>query len=107
MRKIEQEMNRAIANLNAGESWKLDNTYVENTGDYTVVKLHGNVIAKLGDFWIQLFDGGFRSVTTKSRLNAILKENGIGESVYQKNFEWKLANPDGSIVDFESGMILS
>jgi hypothetical protein len=107
MRKIEQQMNSAIANLRVGESWKLDNTYVENTGDYTVVKLHGNVIAKLGDFWIQLFDGGFRSQTTKARLNAILRENGVGESVYQKNHEWKLVCSDGSVVDFESGMILS
>jgi hypothetical protein len=106
MRKIEQQMNSAIVNC---VDWRSDNTRVEYdaTNDVNVVYLHNNLIAKIGSDWLQLFDGGFRSVTTKSRLNSILKVHGNGESVYQKNYEWKLVNPDGSVVDFESGMILS
>ena len=38
---------------------------------------------------MQIFDGGYQSVTTKSRLNAILSEHGItGEGVFQKDWKW-------------------
>ena len=86
MRKIEQQMNAAITN---GEDFKLDNTEVINSDSVSSVYLHGNLIAEVDDKGIKLFDGGWQSNTTKSRLNAILSEHGIaGEGVFQKNFEW-------------------
>ena len=52
-------------------------------------RLYGNKIAEVGDTFIRLFDGGHQSVTTKSRLNAILAEHGDdGDCVFQKNFDW-------------------
>ena len=51
--------------------------------------LHGNKIAEVGDNFVRLFDGGWQSNTTKSRLNAILSEHGLpGERVFQRKFEW-------------------
>ena len=86
MRKIERQMNTAIAN---GVDFKLDNTQVVSYTNCSDVFLHGNLIARIGETWIELFDGGWQTVTTKSRLNAILKEHAIdGECVYQKNFKW-------------------
>jgi len=71
------------------------------------VYLHGNLIARIGETWIELFDGGWQSNTTKSRLNAILQEFGIaGERVYQKNFTW-FVNYNGSPIPFFSGMRLA
>jgi len=88
MRKIEQQMNAAITN---NVNWQSSNTSVhfnEETGE-SIVRLHGNTIAVVGEDFVQIFDGGWQSNTTKSRLNAILKEHGIaGEGVYQKNFKW-------------------
>ena len=88
MRKIEREMNNAISN---NENWQKDNTNVTfdaETGE-SKVYLHGNHIADVGDNYIRLFDGGYQSVTTKSRLNAILSEHGeAGDCVFQKNFDW-------------------
>jgi hypothetical protein len=88
MRKIETEMNIAISN---NENWQSANTRVNfdpETNESTVY-LHGNKIAEVGDDYIRLFDGGYQSRTTKSRLNAILAEHGApGEYVFQKNFEW-------------------
>ena len=53
------------------------------------VYLHGNKIAEIGDDFVTIFDGGYQSYTTKSRLNAILSEHGIkGECVFQRNFKW-------------------
>ena len=88
MRKIEREMNAAILN---NQNWQKDNTSVtfDPETNESKVYLHGNHIATVGDTFVQIFDGGYQTVTTKSRLNAILKEHGIkGECVFQKNFNW-------------------
>lgn len=89
------------------KDWKNGNTQVINEGDVTNVFLHGNLIARIGETWLELFDGGWQSNTTKSRLNAILAEHGCGdERVFQKNFQWFL-NMKGGPVPFFSGMRLN
>ncbi len=106
MRKIETLMNKAIANRC---DWKCDNTRVEyeEGNQISRVYLHGNKIAEIGDNFIQLFDGGWQSKTTKSRLNAILSENGAGnEYIYQKNHQWFISY-DGKEEEFESGILLN
>ena len=98
-------MNAAIT---AGKDWKLDNTEVIACSFVTDVFLHGNLIARIGETWIELFDGGFQSNTTKSRLNALLQAHGIGgESVFQKNFQWFFRMSDGAEIPFFSGMRLN
>ena len=88
MRKIEQQMNNAISNNKNWQSGNTSVTFDPETYESTV-RLHGNTIAVVGDDFVQIFDGGWQSNTTKSRLNAILKEHGIkGECVYQKNWNW-------------------
>lgn len=86
MRKIERLMNQAITQE---KDFTLDNTHVANKDGVSFVFLHGNCIAQIGDTWLRLFDGGWQSNTTKSRLNAILAEHGeAGDCVFQKKFEW-------------------
>ena len=88
MRKIEQQMNNAISNNLNWQSGNTSVTFDPETNE-SIVRLHGNTIAVIGDDFVQIFDGGWQSNTTKSRLNAILKEHAIeGENVYQKNFQW-------------------
>ena len=86
-RKIESQMNNAISN---NQNWQSGNTTVVTQQDgVSFVYLHGNKIAEVGDDYIRLFDGGYQSKTTKSRINAILAEHGApGECVFQKDFEW-------------------
>jgi hypothetical protein len=104
MRKIETLMTAAIK---AGKDWKLANTEVIACSNVSDVFLHGNLIARIGETWIELFDGGHQSTTTKSRLNAILREFGMdGECVFQKNFNW-FVNYNGSPIPFFSGMRLA
>ena len=102
-RKIERLMNAAIT---SGKDWKLNNTEVVACSNVVDVFLHGNLIARIGETWIELFDGGHQSKTTKSRLNAILSEHGCGESIFQKNFQW-FVNFQGSPIPFFSGMRLN
>jgi len=88
MRKIEQQMNDAISNQ---QNWQSGNTSVHFDFDsgVSIVRLHGNKIAEVGVKFIRLFDGGWQTNTTKSRLNAILSEHGDdGDRVFQKNFDW-------------------
>ena len=88
MRKIEKQMCQAVqANIN----WQSANTSVHfdpETG-VSVVRLHGNKIAEIDDNSMTIFDGGWQSVTTKSRLNALCDEFCVaGEGVFQRNFKW-------------------
>ena len=88
MRKIEREMNNAISNNLNWQSGNTAVTFDPETNESTV-RLHGNTIAIIGDDFVQIFDGGYQSNTTKSRLNAILSEHGIkGECVFQRNWNW-------------------
>jgi hypothetical protein len=116
MRKIELQMNDAITNA---KNWCGANTQVcwDGAAQVAEVFLHGNLIAKIGEGWIQLFDGNHQSNTTKSRLNAILSEHGVdGEHVFQKNHNWFVrtvqgvqpSDPSGFVtVPFFSGMRLN
>ena len=107
MRKIETQMNTAIRNRK--EHWQSANTLVESfycsatdrVG--SIVKLHGNKIAEVYANSIVLFDGGWQTVTTKSRINALLDEFSTGTGVIQRNFEWFLTYKNLK-EDFISGM---
>ena len=105
MRKIEQQMNTAIA---AQKDWKNANTSVENVDGVSYVYLHGHKIAEVGENFIVLYDGDHQTATTKSRLNAVLSENGLpGERVYQKDYVWNVRLSDGTSIPFFSGMRLN
>ena len=94
MRKIEAQMNDAILNQ---KDWKKDNTQVINIENVSFVYLYSNLIAMIGDTWLEIFDGGHQTTTTKSRLNAILSEHGTGERVYQKDFQWFVSTINGEV----------
>ena len=100
-------MNRAIVNRN---NWSNSNTFVDynsNTNCSTVV-LHRTAIAVYDHNTqaLKLNTGGWYSVTTKSRLNAILQELIAGARVYQKAFDWYLSY-NNATYDFWDGMIIT
>ena len=101
-------MNNAISE---GTDWRTANTRVETVEGVSSVYLHNNLIAEITDDSIKLYDGGYQSNTTKSRLNAILSEHGVtGEGVFQKNFEWFIRLWNGTeffTTEFRSGMRLA
>ena len=104
MRKIEMMMNSAIRyrkNFSSG------NTTVRAFRESVDVYLHGNHIASLDTATnaLTIKDGGWQSVTTKSRLNALLDEFVPSMGIFQKNWDWFVRdNLDGSVVPFISGM---
>ena len=102
MRKIEKQMIEAI---NQNKNWTSGNTQVVTNMGVSTVYLHGNKIALVDDNSMTIFDGGWQSNTTKSRLNAILDQVMYGARVYQKNFDWFLSY-NNQTHDFNDGMIL-
>ena len=102
MRKIETQMNQALRTFS---NWSSGNTTVTSTKEEMRVHLHGNHIGTLNKATMELnlFDGGWQSNTTKSRLNAILAEFCPDASVFQKNFTWFLSDFHG-FRTFVSGM---
>ena len=77
---------------------------VTHEGRDALVYLHGNHIATVGDTFLTIFDGGWQSNTTKSRLNAIINEfcNAYTDGVFQKNWEWFINTADG-VQEFVNG----
>ena len=97
MRKIESRMCAAIQ---ANIDWQSGNTSVhfDPESGVSVVRLHGNKIAEVSDNDMTIFDGGWQSVTTKSRLNALCDYFCIaGEGVFQKNYKWFVRKFAGAI----------
>ena len=110
MRKIESQM---VAAIYKNQNWKSGNTEVK-TDDANIsrVFLHGNHIATIDDDSMMIMDGGWQSVTTKSRLNALCSFFCYkGEYVFQKDFKWYVRKCIGAIngenvfktEDFHSG----
>lgn len=104
MRKIESEMNRAVRSRT---KWSSGNTEVFiNDNNCANVYLHGNLIAWVSEHGVRLFDGGWRTTTTKSRLNALLDEFAYGTHVYQRDFTWYIEDRNFKR-EFEGGELIS
>ena len=106
MRKLERQMNFAISNK---ANWSGSNTqvnYNSNT-NCSSIYLHGHQIATVDHNLkaVKLSSCGYQTVTTKSRLNAILEEVKYGCRVFQNQFDWFVSYND-EIASFWDGMIL-
>ena len=114
MREIETQM---IAAVKGDKNWTKDHTSVIIEDGVSTVYLHGNLIAEVDDESIKLYDGGWQTTTTKSRLNALLSEYGYTcgtkrEYVFQKQFEWfinyfNIKSNQIEVVPFVDGMVLA
>ena len=100
-------MNTAIHN---NSDWSSANTSVQFIEENTTSKvyLHGNHIATVGDDFVEIFDGGWQSNTTKSRLNAIINEfcDAFTDGVFQKDFQW-FVRDNNVTKDFTNGYIFA
>jgi len=106
MRKLEKQMNFALSNKS---NWRGSNTVVEynDSTNCSSVYLHGHQIATLDHNTnaLKISSCGYETVTTKSRLNAILEELRYGCKVFQKNFDW-FVSYNNQTESFWDGMIL-
>ena len=97
MRKIESQM---IAAVQGNTNWTSGNTCVTIDAETNTssVYLHGNLIATVTDNDMTIYDGGYQSATTKSRLNALCDAFCItGEGVFQSDWTWYVRKFVGAI----------
>ncbi len=103
MRLIERQMISAIKD---NKTFCKDNTSVtyNHQTKTSSVYLHSNLIATVGDNYLEIFDGGWQTNTTKSRLNALINTlcDGTMCGVFQKNYEWFIHDHIDTI-EFEHG----
>ena len=81
-------------------NWKSANTEVtiDKETNTSSVYLHGNLIATVTDNDMTIYDGGWQSVTTKSRINALCDAFCVkGEGIFQKDFAWYVRKFVGAI----------
>lgn len=92
MRQITRKM---AEKFNKNQNFSLNNTQIEYkkvfSESITTMFLHGNIIAQKQNNQIRITNSGWFSNTTKERLNGLLESLGFSK-IYQKNFEWFLAD---------------
>ena len=71
--------------LSGQRRWSSSNSSVETVDGVTVMRLHGNAIAKRENGKLSITSAGWETSTTKERLNGI-----PGVSIYQKDWQWYL-----------------
>lgn len=92
MRKVSFETCSALL---AGKARCVGNTAATTSGE---LRLHGNRIAwieRMGfghDDVIHITDAGWRTATTKERLNTLLELAGCPARIYQRDFEWRISH---------------
>lgn len=92
MRKIEFQMVQAVTN---GKDFVKANTKVTHANDRAYVYLHGHNIAQVFDDYLLINDCGWQTVTTKSRLNALLRQL-TDAGISQNRHVWYLSGSKGS-----------
>ena len=95
MRKIERQMISAVKDC---KDWRNDNTEVlySPSRNVSCVYLHKNLIATISKDEVEIYDGGWQSNTTKSRLNAIINGlcDGYNQGIYQKQHVWYIQDDE-------------
>ena len=76
----------------------------DDDGFYRVV-FHETTILKWNEEKIILNSGGWRTATTKTRMNQASSQFGLGFDVFQKDREW-FVKYHGKTYSFDDGMIL-
>lgn len=74
-------------------------TNIINNGDMIAIIYHSTPVVSFDAEKIILNSGGWRTATTKTRMNQTSKQFDLGFRVYQKNFDWFI-DYNGQTYDF-------
>ncbi len=80
-------------------------TWVFLDGGKTCIQYHYTVVVDFDEKTIKLNSGGWRTVTTKTRMNQASNQYGLGFIVFQEDFTW-FVEYNGQIIPFQDGMEL-
>lgn len=100
MRAITED---AVDSLYNGEYFKRDNTEVIHGLDGAKMYLHGNLIAILNGAEISLYSCGWKTKTTKERLNGCINQYRV--QIIQRKGKWFISDSNGPR-PFEEGVVV-
>jgi len=79
------------------------NVFTDDAGALCCV-YHSTCVAKrMANGTIKLNSGGWRTVTTKLRMNQFARQYGVRYMVYQKDFDW-FVHVSGRVIPFADNM---
>lgn len=78
-------------------------TSIRKEAGVTAVRYHSTDVVKFTNTSITLNSDGWRTVTTKRRMNETASQFGLGYSVFQKAHHWYVRLGE-QVLDFEDGM---
>ena len=81
-------------------------TTVRNRDGVLSVVYHSTEVVKADAESITLDSGGWRTATTKTRINQAANEHGLGFSIFQKAGAW-FVNHQGHVLSFRDGMTIA
>lgn len=81
-------------------------TVIGSDADMFYVQYHATKVVKWNEHEIVLNSGGWRTATTKTRINQTANQFSLDFNVYQKDYEWFVALPNGKHVAFDDNMRL-
>lgn len=79
------------------------NVFTQN--NVTSVVYHNTAVVQFSPTKIVLDSGGYKTKTTKLRMNQTSNQYGLGFEVYQQNYEW-FVKYRGKTLEFYDGMEL-
>ena len=74
--------------------------------NYIIVKLYNTEIVKFNSREIILDSGGYKTVTTKARMNQVSRENGFDISVGQVDRNWYVFKRQ-EVIEFHDGIVIN
>ena len=80
-------------------------TRVTRENGITTVRYHATDVVSFDDVTITLRTGGWKTVTTKARMNQTANEYALGFHVFQRDFEWFVKTKAG-VIPFSSVVTL-
>ena len=71
----------------------------------TSVKYHNTDVVKFSHNWIVLNSGGYRTYTTKKRMNQTSQEYNLGYKVFQYNYNW-FVTYKGKTIEYNNNQLI-
>ncbi|MAH49257.1 hypothetical protein CMI37_25755 [Candidatus Pacearchaeota archaeon] len=78
-------------------------TTIESINGRIYVRYWDTDVVQFDNQWITLDHGGYKTQTTKLRMNQTASQFGLGFGVYQKNYKWFVTCPQGDVIPWGSG----
>ena len=73
----------------------------------TTIRYHQTAVVKFTGKQVILDSGGWRTATTKTRMNQASNQFDLNYGVYQENGDWFVNLPNGETVPFVDGLIIT